>query len=252
MRCGILIIGSLLWETKKNGRAAWRQDRLNVAGKIPVKAPFYYGRKASKRGNTFTMVFGTDEPSAQGVLVPCAKEFENINGLTEEAQALWKAEDPKAKPGCIHKSWGCVGALFGPKPANSSLMKEWTNFFRKVKAQCVSIVDSDGKLNIPWPNTMDGQPVDLDVILATSTKLEEKRPTAQAIADAWIGQCNGNESYFFNNVQDGIRTSDDSKIWCWIEECSPYWLKAEAYKEAIEILRSEDNGMWLERSFKID
>lgn len=89
---------------------------------------------------------------------------------------------------------------------------------------------------------MDGHPVDLDVILAAVTKPDAKPPTAQAIADAWIDQCDGYERYFFNNVLHGIRTSDDSEIWCKIEERSPCWLKAEAYKEAIEILRSEETA----------
>ena len=241
MRCGILIIGSLLWDNKKNGRADWRQTRLNVADRVFVKAPFYYGRKS--RSKTFTMVLRTGEPSARGVLVPCAKEFENIDDLIEEAKTLWQAEDPKATPGCICKSWGCIGALFGPKLANSNLMEGWIKFFRKEKGQCLPVVDSDGKLKIPWPNIMDGQPADLDVILATATKPNvELPPTAQAIADAWIEQCGGHERYFFNNVQHGIRTSDDSEIWRKIEERSPRWLKAEAYKEAIEILRSEETA----------
>lgn len=242
MRCGVLIIGSLLWDNKTDGREAWRKTQLNVADKVSVKAPFYYGRKSCSRGNIFTMVFGTGEPSARGVLVPCAKEFEKIDGLIEEAKFLWKAEDPKAKSGCIHKPWGCVGALFRPKLANSDWMEGWTDHFRKVKDRCVSVVDSDGKLSIPWPNTMDGQPADIDVILATATKPDAEQPTAQAIADALISQCNRNECYFFNNVRCGIRTSDDSEIWRKIEECSPSWLKAEAYKEAIEILRSEETA----------
>ena len=240
MRCGILIIGSLLWDSGKQGeRAAWRATRLDVSAQIPVYASFYYGRKSRRRGDTFTMTFETGEPSAHGVLAPCAKEVETINDLIEEAKALWRAEDAKATSGTIGKGWGCVGALFRLNTVNGKLVADWTARFRKMNAQGVSVVDSKGMLNIPWPNTLDGQPVDFDVILATATKPEAERPTVRAVADAWIDQSNEQEAYFFNNVQHGIRTPDDCEIWRRIEERSPSWLKTAAYKEAIESLRRE-------------
>jgi hypothetical protein len=66
--------------------------------------------------------------------------------------------------------------------------------------------------------------------------------TARTIADAWLSQSQGYESYFFNNVQHGIRTADDLEIWRRIEDRLPRWIKSEAYREAIEILRAECDG----------
>lgn len=238
MRCGILIIGSLLWDDK-NDRPAWRQARLDIGSQVPVRAPFYYGRKSEKRGDTFSMSFGTGKPSAQGIIVPCVAKIAGIAELIEEAKALWRAEDAKANAGQIHKSWGCVGALFNPKVTDRKLASDWSDYFRRVDAPGVSVIGADGRLGIPWPVTLGGKPADLDVILATATKPEADRPTARDVADAWIAQTGGHENYFFENVRHGIRTPDDGDIWCRIEEQSPSWLKPEAHKQAVDILRAE-------------
>jgi hypothetical protein len=206
---------------------------------MPAAAPLSYGRKSQSRGNTFTMTFGTGGASGQGVLVPCAKNVETIDGLVEEAIALWQAEDVNAKSGCIYKSWGCVGALFSPDMANSKLASDWAAYFRRVRAPSISVIEEDGRLNIPWPNTMDGQPADLDVILATATKPDDERPAAIDVANAWLAQSGRYEGYFFENVRHNIRTPDDGDIWRRIEVRSPSWLTLEAHKHAIQILRSE-------------
>ena len=239
MRCGILIIGSLLWDDS-NQRPAWRAARLKMDAQVPVRAPFYYGRKSGEqRGHTFTMTFATGQPSAQGIIVPSVAEISNIKGLIEEANALWRAEDAHAKDGQTHKSWGCVGALFNPRIKDQKLAADWANHFRTVKAQGVSIVDDDGRLGMAWPVTLDGAPADFDIILATANKPETDRPTASDVADAWIDQIGGHEKYFFENVRHGIRTPDDAEIWRRIHERSPSWLKPGEYKEAVDILRAE-------------
>lgn len=239
MRCGILIIGSLLWDDS-NDRAAWREARLKIVSQVPVRAPFYYGRKSGeKRGHTFTMTFGTGKSSAQGIIVPCVAKIAGIADLIEEANALWRAEDANATAGQIYKSWGCVGALFNPKVTDQKLAADWADHFRRVRAQGVSVIGADGRLGIPWPVTLGREPADFDVILATATKPEADRPTARDVADAWIAQTGGHENYFFENVLHGIRTPDDGDIWCRIQERSPSWLKPEAHKQAVDILRAE-------------
>lgn len=239
MKCGILIIGSLLWDDS-NERPAWRAARLKMDSQVPVRAPFYYGRKSGEqRGHTFTMTFATAQASSQGIIVPCVADISNIEGLIAEAKALWKAEDANPKDGQIHKSWGCVGALFNPRVKDQKLAADWASHFRTVKAQRVSIVDDDGRLGMAWPVTLDGKPADFDVILATANKPEADRPAASAVADAWIAQNGGHERYFFENVRHGIRTPDDAEIWRRIHERLPSWLKPEAHKEAVDILRAE-------------
>lgn len=238
MHSAVLIIGSLLWRDA-DGRAKWRTERLNVKAQLPVQAPFYYGRKS--QSGTFTMTFENGEASSRGVLVPCTEEILTIDDLVKEAKALWKVEAPKSNNGAVCSDWGCVGALFRSDAPTQKLAADWTAHFQKAKAQAISVVNKNGLLDIGWPNTLDGKPVDFDVILATATKPDEKPPLAQVVADAWADQC-GHEDYFFNNVRHGIRTPDDGDIWRRIEERSPCWLKKKGreYQEAIKILRSEN------------
>lgn len=240
MRCGILIVGSLLWDDGEAGqRAGWRAARLETGAGMHVRAPIHYGRKSRGWGYAYTMALKADGSSGQGVLVPCVNKVQSIENLAEEAQALWQAEDPNAEPGMLHKSWGCVGALFGPDTSHQALAADWTAHFQAVKTRCVSVVNAEGLLEIDWPNGPDGQPADFDVILATVTKPEAEPPTPRAVADAWISQNDEYERYFFNNVKHGIRTPDDLDIWRRIEERAPRWIKAESYREAIDTLRAE-------------
>jgi hypothetical protein len=95
-------------------------------------------------------------------------------------------------------------------------------------------------LRIPWPAiAADGKAAELDVIFATATKAEATRPLPADVADAWINQDEGYESYFFENVRHGIRTPDDLLIWKRIENATPSWLRSPAYTEAIAILQRE-------------
>src|SRR6516164_9471311 len=124
MRCGVLIIGSLLWDDGKGGiRAAWRAARLDVGAHVPVRASIRYGRKSTSRSNTYTMVFGPVVQTSQAVLVPCAARINTIHNLITEASALWQAENANAKPGVLHKSWGCVGAVWTKQDAREAVRR---------------------------------------------------------------------------------------------------------------------------------
>lgn len=188
------------------------------------------------------MVFRPGETSAQAMLVPCIAKVETIDNLVVEANGLWQAEAANAKPGSLHKSWGCVGALFNKETGVQSLAADWTTHFQKVEAQSVSVVNKDGLLDISWPNGLDGQRANFDVILATATRPVAVPPTTREVADAWIGQRGGHENYFFNNVKHGIRTPDDLAIWRRIEEHAPPWLESPEHEEAITILRTESES----------
>jgi hypothetical protein len=48
LTAGVLIIGSLLWDSDKE-RPAWRAARLNVAAAQTVTAPIRYGRLSKSR-----------------------------------------------------------------------------------------------------------------------------------------------------------------------------------------------------------
>ncbi|PTW63179.1 hypothetical protein C8N35_1011230 [Breoghania corrubedonensis] len=241
MKCGILIIGSLYWDDA-NGRADWRKDRLSTSASIPVRAPIYYGRKSRSRGDTYTMTFRGNDPSGVATLVPCLREIERIEDLKDEAAALWKAEAPQSRSGAIGSGWGCVGALLGSDEARESLGRAWNAHFRKIRGEGLSVVGPGGELDLAWPETVTGQPADMDIILATATLPEAEPPTAQTLADAWLGQNGGYERYFLENIRHGIRTVHDLEIWRCIEAGTPGWVETDGYREAVEVLRGEEQG----------
>ncbi|WP_133260407.1 hypothetical protein [Rhodovulum sp. BSW8] len=241
MKCGILIIGSLYWD-EENGRTDWRKRRLDMSASIPVRAPIYYGRKSTSRGNTYTMTFRRNDPSGMAVLVPCQLEIETIDDLKDEVEALWKAEAPNSRSGAIGSAWGCVGALLGSDESREALAQAWNAHFRTCRTEGLSVVDADGILDIVWPETGNGAPADMDVILATATKPITVPPRAHSVADAWLSQSGGYERYFLENVRHGIRTFDDGEIWQRIEERAPHWLNSEDYALAIQTLRAEAAG----------
>ena len=75
-----------------------------------------------------------------------------------------------------------------------------------------------------------------------ATKADPTRPSPEDVADAWINQRDGRESYFFENVRCGIRTPEDGLIWRRMEEQRPSWLEEGAYKSAVDILRRENQS----------
>jgi len=237
MRGGILIIGSLLWDNEE--RDEWRRSRLYIDKKVAVQSQIRYGRRSQSRGNTFTMTFAPGGPAGQAMLVPCRSAIVDVASLFAEAEALWKAEQRNASPGRIGGSWGCVGVLFRSGAEPDGWLRAWSVHFR-AKASAISPVDENGVLRIPWSTTtLNGAPAAVDVILATATKAEATCPSTEDIADAWLGQTNGYERYFFENVRHGIRTPEDCPIWRRIEERRPGWLGYNLYAEAIAILQGE-------------
>ena len=238
MRGGILIVGSLLWDRRRE-RDEWRQARLRIDDAVHVRVPIRYGRYSGSRGDTFTMTFADDGKLGQGVLVPCRTSVVDAAALLAEATDLWKAEQPSAPTESIGASWGCVGVLFRSQGAPDERFEAWSHYFRR-KSSPISPVDSVGVLRIPWPVlAADGTAAKLDVILATATKADAARPLPEDIANAWISQDQGHELYFFENVRHGIRTPDDLLIWKRIENAKPSWLRNDAYTEAIAVLQRE-------------
>src|SRR5215472_14451264 len=79
LNLGVLLIGSLDWESKDYGgacreelrrhgrsqvrqRLQWRERRLisDAASEFPVRVPIRYGRRSTARNDTFTMVFSPE------------------------------------------------------------------------------------------------------------------------------------------------------------------------------------------------
>jgi hypothetical protein len=110
----------------------------------------------------------------------------------------------------------------------------------RARAAPISPVDERGILQIAWPTPSSGGVLDLDFLLATATRAECTRPTAEVIADAWVDQQGSHERYFFENVRNGIRTRDDIAIWKRIRERGAPWLQKLDYADAIAVLTSEE------------
>lgn len=221
MRCSVLIIGSLLWETGERG--PWREERLDLAAAEQVEAPIRYGRRSAKRGHTFTMVFDTDAEMGRAVLVPCLRPVETTADLVDEANSLWRAERNGTPGDGVCSDWGSVGAMF-TAGRRDDVGADWGAHYRR-SCRPTNPVDEEGLLRIPWPTRVaDGVAVTADIVLGAATRSETSRPSPEAIADAWIGQSDGHERYFFSNLRHGIRTTDDTEIAVRILERSPPWI----------------------------
>jgi len=236
MHGSILILGSLLLDNGE--REEWRRSHLSIDQKVFVRVPVRYGRRSNSWGNTFTITLSSDGSAGSAVLVPNKANIPDVNTLIGEARVLWKAEKRTVSQGDVGASWGCVGVLFRAGVDSGGWLQVWAKYFG-ANAHAISPVDGNGVFQIPWPTTLDGAPVDKDLILAIAAKAEATRPSVQDIADAWLSQNQGNERYFFENVRHGIRTPDDNLIWRRIEERNPHWLGNTSYAEPIALLQSE-------------
>lgn len=229
MRAAVLIIGSLFW--RKGSRETWRGDRLDVAGKQYVRVPIRYRRRSQKQ--TYTMAFAC-RGFGVAVAVPCQHFVGDFAGLLEEARELWKAEDANAgETGTISKNWGAVGILFRRGLKQSDIAKAWTEHCKKhlVEPTGRTFISDEGALEMSWPKTTAGKPVDFDLLLATGNVVHS--PTVSAVAKAWLEH--GEEEYFFNNVATGIQTPLDAAIWRRLS--GKRW--PEKYRAAIGVLRKQ-------------
>jgi hypothetical protein len=225
MTAGFLIIGSLLWDSDPV-REAWRNARIVMKSAIKVTAPIRYGRLSSSRGNSYTMVFSRLTQAGQAILVPCSHTISSLEDLIEEAECLWKAEQPRARAHRIAANWGCVALLCNPKrtiPEN--LLRGWAKRVgREPDYGNVSqtreegiLVSDDGLLQINWPLLVEGgSAAQVDLLLATAndpeiTASSPSYPAAEAIADAW-NHAGDHVEYFWKNMDNGICTFQDHDI----------------------------------------
>ena len=246
---GILVVGSLYWESKDCGgawaceqnpvRVVWRSNRLRSPAEheFAVNVPIRYGRKSQSRGGTFTMVFSPEYNQRQGTgtAIRCEANVTSIEDLIEEAEELWKAES-NGQDGRLSDSWGCVTLIVSDRflehadrSQRQQLLNDWAarvsspressygnlGFSERDREAAQGQVIADGRLRIPWPSLSSGEPLSLDLLLATATNPGVGAngalyPTAQQVADAW--NRNGHVYYFRCNRLAGIHTADDEAI----------------------------------------
>lgn len=226
LTAGVLIIGSLLWDSEKE-RPAWRAARLNVPVAQTVTAPIRYGRLSGSRGNSYTMVFSRMCPAGQAKLVPCSHTISTIQDLTAEAEHLWKAEQPRAEAHQIATDWGCVALLCNPgRKVPEGLLKAWAdhvgrapNYGKVTQTKEEGrLIGENGRLLIAWPTCVDtGEPVQFDLLLVTANdpEISTARPNYPDVATI-AGACNRAAGkyaeYFWNNTENGIHTFQDDEI----------------------------------------
>ena len=233
LKIGVLIIGSLFWE-KKRYRCEWRRDHLRMPDKQYVQAPIRYGRRSSKRGNSYTMVFSTwlyREQLGRAIVVGCKQDVTKGEDLVKEAECLWTAETTdgdnphnliSAKDG-----WGCVALLKNPnRTICDDLHDSWTKRVckeSKYRKKIISaygeeeIVNRCGFLKIPWPKTVDGSDLNFDALLATVTCPTYNNgcyPSAQDVAKA--NRSGMGREYFCKNIKYRIKTFQDTCIKKWL------------------------------------
>lgn len=220
LRIGVLIIGSLLWDDEQ-GRLAWRKDQLRLDEAVAVRVPIRYGRKAKGRNDTYTMVLSRKAPLGTAQVIPCQGKGSE---LFEQAIHLWCAESGEQATREISATWGCVALLARENRVPQQQLEKWA---LQVSSKSIyktlrhahdeeELVSSSGLLLIDWPKRVDNdEPVDLDVLLATTNEPEllgdpPDYPKANDIATAWLQ--NGHEYYFRNNRERGIHTFEDEQI----------------------------------------
>lgn len=226
---GVLIIGSLYWDTADH-RTGWRDRCLDLDGEQYVRAPIRYGRRSRSRGCSYTMVFSSSlarDEYGRAIVVPCGRA-RNATELVDAAVHLWTAEtsNGKNRHRRVSASWGCVAVLENPQhPLPTELRTGWTERVRQEQCygQLNSAVDEDvavdesGFLRIPWPVPCeDGAKLGVDVLLATATNptiVRGRYPTAEQVADAWSSP-GGRKyvDYFVNNREHEIQTFEDGII----------------------------------------
>jgi hypothetical protein len=235
LNIGILMAGSLYWDEGR--RKVWRDARLLPETACAVTAPIRYGRKSSRRGNTYTMVFSRGCPLGEAKVVTCRSQITSADDLMVEAEQLWKAERLSDRANHqVSAPWGCVALLVRPSaqvPPN--LLRSWakrtsseSNYGSVPQTEGEgTLVGDDGILRIAWPEPAGGEsqtPLKLDLLLATVTHPtldDNKYPSAQAIASAW-GEADPDEVlYFRSNRRHSIRTFQDEEILAELREAHP-------------------------------
>jgi hypothetical protein len=253
LKIGILVVGSLDWESKEYPgcqnrlnpeRSTWRKRWLkkDAGSELRVNVPIRYGRLSSTRGDTYTMVFSPEyksRPGGQAKIIESKSVVTDCKDLQLHAQALWQAESGYANE--VSRSWGCVVLLTPDNFLQSDeinrrqLLKEWADYtsgrpgyanirfstqdvaeakkLAETKKLNVTQVIDNGLLQIPWPTLTTGEPVELDLILATATQAEipPGYPDNEKIVAAWDRSRNY-AHYFWCNRVTGIQTADDADL----------------------------------------
>lgn len=226
-RGGVIIVGSLIWDTSI-AREKWRRVAfINSVERIKVPVKIRYGRESRSRSDTYSMIF-SNHPSTEfgeAFILEFKDPIKSFKNLEEQAYNLAQAEgiyrDHNERT--LLANWGAVGVLFNPDiegkdKRNSDFLKnKWKGMYRgfnkmvpdkyTIDKSEMPVITEEGFLHIDWVEEMD----DFDLLLATPTVPNTGRPlTAREIADRM------NEKkywdYFSKNRDNQISTFQDIEI----------------------------------------
>jgi hypothetical protein len=243
---GVIILGSLYWENENNCvqgkeemgriRRTWRENNLDTSKTTIIALPVRYGRFSSKaaRKKTYTMILSKEycanEKLGAGLLVPFSNPIQSFNDFKLQASQLAIAEGICENLDSLKlvAEWGAAVALWinPTSRLKDKVNKFWDNIraipelgYTKptVNFDWVdgSLITADYKLDHADINT------DLDFLFCTyiQPKHKEKKknepphkeyPTPKDIALAMLAS--GYQTYFRQNRENGIITSDDDDI----------------------------------------
>lgn len=209
---GLAVLGSLLWDDSPN-RKRWRKTIFTADSSIEIPLPVRYGRISKSRNCTFTMVLdGDTEPGKSQFL---RFKEEKSQEVPRVISALISAEINQDKYyRNSYWSWGCIGYLINPKSSHAeeltSIFDKRYNDFKPKDYNSLSvrnIIDSNGKLNIDWPDIIPN----VDYLLCTLTKPNvDSWPTPKLIALKMI--VNNYDEYFKENLKNDLNTYQDNEI----------------------------------------
>lgn len=225
---GVLIIGSLLWDTNEQ-RINWRNTCLKVNELIPIPSPIRYGRISKERYCTFSMVFSNEcnapKLKGTGMFLPFINNPINLEKIKTHSEELIKSEQKKTtlKDDSNNWNWGTLTICINPEILKKTSEKyeqaksfltywsaKYANEFNpehyKVGNE-LPILNKQGVLQFDWTDELN----DYDFIIATATKPNvENYPTSKNIAERMI--INEYKEYFNENLNCGISTFQDKEI----------------------------------------
>lgn len=248
IKLGVVLIGSLLWQNngskdESNLRKNWRDRNFikeNNLKTIPVKFPIRYGRMSE--GDIYTMViseeFNKTDKLGTAILLHANEEFQSLHELLSFANKLALAEgmtrnkEPRTK-----LSWGFISYAINPNSTlknNKALISHWEklaskdNYFEnfKVNSELSSSISKNGSLKFLDNNWLVSDIEannkiinNLDIVLTTVTRPRyKKKPVEDFSKYPDIIELRANVDndktryYFYNNLINGIETSQDKII----------------------------------------